>query len=81
MSVGAFGVVMFEFEVFWFVMLRSFVIGYECFGGPRCLHLQGLPKYYPTTTVHGVTIQKTSTKNILVTQGTLYEGAGITQSV
>jgi hypothetical protein len=27
--------------VFWVVMPCSDVVGYQCFGGPCCLHLQG----------------------------------------
>jgi len=32
---------MFQVEVFWVVMTCSAVIGYQCFRGPYCLHLQG----------------------------------------
>jgi hypothetical protein len=59
--------------------LCDVVVGYHCFGGPCCLHLQGevdwcgvvwcsviewhgpLKRRYPTTQLHGVTTQKTST--------------------
>jgi hypothetical protein len=33
--------VMFQVEVFWVVMLCSVVVGYQRFGRPCCLHLQG----------------------------------------
>jgi hypothetical protein len=36
-------------------MLCSIVVGYHCFGRPHCFHL-------PTTTLHGITTQKTSTQ-------------------
>jgi len=33
--------VMFQVEVFWAVTPCSIVVGYQRFGGPCCLHLQG----------------------------------------
>jgi len=30
-----------QVELFWVVMRCSIVVGYQCFGGPCCLHLQG----------------------------------------
>jgi hypothetical protein len=33
--------VMFQVEVFWVVMPCNVVVGYQCFRGPCCLHLQG----------------------------------------
>jgi len=38
----------------------SVSVGYQRFGGPWCLHLQGENGWYPTATLHGVTTQKTS---------------------
>jgi hypothetical protein len=32
---------MIQVEVFWVVTSCSVVIGYQCFGGPCCYHLQG----------------------------------------
>jgi len=32
----------FQAEVFWVVTPCSVVVGYQRFGGPRCLHLQGV---------------------------------------
>jgi len=65
-------ILMFQVEVFWVVTPCIVVVGYQSFGGPCCLHLQGdgrqhgSPKRWrPTTTLHGITTQKTSTsKNI-----------------
>jgi len=37
----AFTAVMFQAEVFWVVMPCSIVVGYQRFGGPCCLLLQG----------------------------------------
>jgi hypothetical protein len=61
-------------EVFWVVTPCSVVVGYQRFGGPFCLHLQGevedggstilQKRWYPTTTLHGVTNQKASTSGI-----------------
>jgi hypothetical protein len=34
-----FTVVKIQIKVFWIVMPCSFVVGYQCFGGPFCLHL------------------------------------------
>jgi hypothetical protein len=57
-------------EVFWIVTPCGIVVGYQRFGGPCCLHLQGemkAPKrWYPSTTLHGVTTQKTSASLSLV---------------
>jgi len=44
---------MFQVEIFWVVTSCSFVVGYQCFRGPCCLHLQD-----------DVTTQKTSSSNI-----------------
>jgi hypothetical protein len=30
-----------QVKVFWVVMLCSVAVGYQCFRGPCCLHLQG----------------------------------------
>jgi len=30
-----------EVVVFWIVPFCSDIVGYQCFGGPCCLHLQG----------------------------------------
>jgi len=55
--------VMFEVEEFWVVTQCSFVVGYQSFRCTCCLYFQHGPlkRWYPTTTVHGVTTQKTST--------------------
>jgi len=62
--------------VFWVVMPCSVVVGYHCFGRPCCLHFKGEDSFislwnqrqhgplkclYPTTSLHYVTTQKTST--------------------
>jgi hypothetical protein len=39
---------------------RNIAVGYQRFGGHRCLHLKG-ERWYPPTTLHGVTTQKTLT--------------------
>jgi hypothetical protein len=44
----AFTAVMFLVEVFWVVTPCSVVVGYQRFGGPSCLHLQGNDRT-PTT--------------------------------
>jgi hypothetical protein len=62
-----------QIEVFWVVMPRSVVIGYERSGGPCCFHLQNagaLKCWYPTTTLDSVITQKTSTRNFTVTMKT-----------
>jgi len=53
--------------VFWVETPWSVVVGQQCFGGPRCLHLQDevscdrknaegpLKLWNPTITLHGVT--------------------------
>jgi len=51
-------------EVFWLVTPCSVVVGYQRFRGPCCLHLHPLKRWYPTTTLNGVTNQKTSTWNV-----------------
>jgi hypothetical protein len=33
--------VMLQVEVFWVVTPCNIVVGYQCFGGQRCLYLQG----------------------------------------
>jgi hypothetical protein len=50
-------------EVVWVVTLCSVTVGHQRFRSPCCLHLQ-VERWCPTTTLHGVTIQKTSTWNI-----------------
>jgi hypothetical protein len=52
-----------NFEVFCVVTPCSVVVGYQSFTGSCCLHLQGGPlkRWYPTTALHGVIIQKTFT--------------------
>jgi len=54
--------------VFWIVMhVMMCVVQYQCFRGPHYLNLeatwrrrQHLPKHwYPTTSLHGITTQKT----------------------
>jgi hypothetical protein len=55
----------FQVEVFWVVTPCSVVVGYQRFRGSCCRHLHGpLERWYPTTTLHGFTTQKTSTLNI-----------------
>jgi hypothetical protein len=34
-------IVTFEVKAFWVVMPHSVAVGYQCFGGPCCLRLQG----------------------------------------
>jgi hypothetical protein len=46
-----------QVEFLWVVTLCSFVVGYQRFGGPWCLHLQGedvetLVSYHNTTRRH-----------------------------
>jgi len=52
-----------KFVVFFVITPYSVMDMYEGFGGPCCLHLQGLRASsvlrYPTTTLHGATIQAT----------------------
>jgi len=52
-------------EVICVVMSCITVLGCQRFGEPCCLHLQGEAKppkrWYPPTTLHDITIQKTST--------------------
>jgi hypothetical protein len=51
-------------SVFWAVTLCSVPVGYQRFGKPCCplLQFEGpLKRWYPAMTLHGVTIQKTST--------------------
>jgi hypothetical protein len=52
-SFETFTAVMFQLKVFWVMTLCSVVVGYQCFRGLCCLHLQG----------HGVTTQRTLTWN------------------
>jgi hypothetical protein len=40
-SFKSFTAVMFQVDVFWVVTPSSVVVGYLCFGGLCCLHLQG----------------------------------------
>jgi len=49
--------------VFWVATPYSVVFGYQHFRGPYCLHLQHGPLkcWYPSTSLHVVTTQKTST--------------------
>jgi hypothetical protein len=62
-----FTAVKFHVEVYWVVTPRSVAVGYPRFRIPCCLVLQGeewtSENWYPTTTLHGVTTQKTSTCN------------------
>jgi hypothetical protein len=53
----------YEVEVFWVVTPCNVAVGYKDCRGPWCLCLQSGPlkRWYPTTTLHGVTTQKTST--------------------
>jgi len=53
-----------EVEVFWIVMLYSDV-GYQCFGGLCCLHLQGKTVASCITSLHNITTQKTMNLNLL----------------
>jgi hypothetical protein len=41
LSFEVFTAVMFQVDVFWVMTLCSVVVGYQRFGGPCCLHLQG----------------------------------------
>jgi hypothetical protein len=41
MRVEVLTVVEIQIEVFWVVMLCSVVVGYQCFRGSCCLHVQG----------------------------------------
>jgi hypothetical protein len=57
--------IQFRVHVFWVITPCSVVLGYQLVRGPYCLHLQGpLKRWYPTTTLHGITTQKNSTWNI-----------------
>jgi hypothetical protein len=58
-----FMVVKIQVEVFWVVMLHSVVVGYQYFRGPSSeLRQHGPLKHrYPTTTLHGITTQKSLT--------------------
>jgi len=56
--------------VFCIMTACSVMVGYGRFGGPCCLHLHSpwrwkqhasSKRWYPTTTLHGVTTQKTWT--------------------
>jgi len=58
MNFEASTVVMFQVKIFWVVMPRNIMVGYQHFGGPQCLQLEHL---YPTMTLHSVTTQKTLT--------------------
>jgi len=50
-----------QVEVVWFLTPRIFAIGYQRFRDPCCLHLRGeVERWYPVTTLHGVTGQKIS---------------------
>jgi len=63
--------VMIQVEVFWDVTVCSVVVGYQRFRGPCCLHRQGEGGgsvdlcWYPTATLHGVTIQNLSLPGII----------------
>jgi hypothetical protein len=58
----------FQVDFFWIVTLCSVMVRYQRFRGPYCLHLQRfrclccphgtLKLWYPSTSLHGVTIQK-----------------------
>jgi peptidoglycan biosynthesis protein MviN/MurJ (putative lipid II flippase) len=38
-----------QIKVFQVVIPCNVVVGYQCFGGPCCLHLQAASSWYPTT--------------------------------
>jgi len=40
-KIGVFTAVMLQVEFFWIAIPCSVVVGYQCFGGTCCLHLQG----------------------------------------
>jgi len=62
-----------QVEVFWVVTPCSVVVRYQRFRGPRCLYLH--PEG-PTTTLHGVTTQKTSTWIITTVKASNLASAG-----
>jgi hypothetical protein len=47
-----------QIVVFWVMILCSDVVGYQHFGGPRCIHFQGPKFWYPAISLHGITTQK-----------------------
>jgi hypothetical protein len=51
-----------EAQIFWVVTPHSVVAGYQLFRGSCCLHPH-LKRWYPTTTLHGVTTQNNSNNN------------------
>jgi hypothetical protein len=59
-----------QVEVYWIMKLCSIVARYGCFGGSCCFQLQGEVHYGPPkrwhfiTTLHGITTQKNSNKNL-----------------
>jgi hypothetical protein len=54
-----------QVAVFCVVTQSSGLAGYQCFGGPRCLHLKGEVRMktarYPAIPLHDVTTQSTAT--------------------
>jgi len=58
-----FTAVMFQVDIFWVVTSYNIVVRYQCFRGPCCLHLwhELQKQWYPTTILHGITTQETST--------------------
>jgi len=54
-------VVKIQTEVFWIVMLHSVVVGYQCFRWREKRQHSPPKHWYPTTTLHGITTQKTWT--------------------
>jgi len=65
-SFESFTAMMFQVQVFWVMTSYSVVVGwYQRFKGPCCEN-GPLQRWYPTTTLHGVTTQKTSTWLIIL---------------
>jgi len=61
--------IIFQVEFFWVVTPSSVVVRYQRFRGPFCFY-GPLKRWYPTTTLHGVTIQKKRTWNITAVKAT-----------
>jgi hypothetical protein len=51
-----------EVEVLWVMTPHSLVVGHQCFGGPRCLHLQSemMAMLLSPTTLLSIITQKTT---------------------